>query len=730
LPQMSLTDAEKRLIDCVPEGRTLNAEGAVIRAELLREIMLERSATGLRVTADPHGIRIRNATITGALDLELVTSSVSLELRSCVFDHDVNLVSATLSRLVLSGSRIVVAAAPAVRADRVTVHGDLLLDDQFYAEAPGDRGTVRLAGAHVAGRLSLRSAQVRNRDGAALVADGMSVGGDLLLDSGFKATGRGRTGAVRLTGTDIGGRFSARRATFASPDGPAIRADRLRVGGDVIFDEGFAAEARSRDGAVRIVAGQVGGQIVLGSGVMRNEEGPVLVADRLTADGGLLIHDGFQATGSGPTGAVRLVDARVGSQLLVRDAKLVNETGPALCADRMIVTGTMLADRNLVADGHGEAGSVRLVSATIRGQLLAGPASVTNPSGPALAADGLTVAENLFLRDSFRAAGQGSLGAVRIPGAQIGGQLVADDAELTNADGPALIAEGIRIDGDLLLQSRLTATGSGPLGTVRLTGARVAGRLAIQDSQIENRSGGSPILVLDGATLGFLWVDPASWSTSNAIIGLDGMTYAGLPALGTVDDWISVLRRHTPGYGAQPYQQLADAYRGGGREQDARRVLIAQQDDRRDRGLAAQSGGRRAGAWRAIHRAGLRIQKVTIGYGYRTWPAFAITLAAAAASGVLGFAAGHTRTHTLQHYALYRPAAGSSSRGQQCDAVQQIVFGIRAPFLADPDHNDCILDGTTGAGELYDGLFWATSIVTWASATLAVAGYTGVVRNT
>ncbi len=54
----------------------------------------------------------------------------------------------------------------------------------------------------------------------------------------------------------------------------------------------------------------------------------------------------------------------------------------------------------------------------------------------------------------------------------------------------------------------------------------------------------------------------------------------------------------------QPYMQLAQLYRGGGRDDDARTVLLAL--ERRRRG-----GLSRAGRWWG------RLQDVTVGYGYR-----------------------------------------------------------------------------------------------------------------
>jgi hypothetical protein len=47
-------------------------------------------------------------------------------------------------------------------------------------------------------------------------------------------------------------------------------------------------------------------------------------------------------------------------------------------------------------------------------------------------------------------------------------------------------------------------------------------------------------------------------------LALDGLTYAGLPDSSL--DWLDLLREATPRYAAQPYQQLAAAYRAAGHD--------------------------------------------------------------------------------------------------------------------------------------------------------------------
>jgi hypothetical protein len=54
-------------------------------------------------------------------------------------------------------------------------------------------------------------------------------GGDAFLDTGFIAEGNGNLSAVRLLGARVGRRLSMRGATLRNPTGPALAADRMQT---------------------------------------------------------------------------------------------------------------------------------------------------------------------------------------------------------------------------------------------------------------------------------------------------------------------------------------------------------------------------------------------------------------------------------------------------------------------------------------------------------------------
>ena len=118
-------------------------------------------------------------------------------------------------------------------------------------------------------------------------------------------------------------------------------------------------------------------------------------------------------------------------------------------------------------------GEVRLSGADITGPLLCHGAQLRGATadGNALIADEMKVAGDVFMDEGFAAAG-----AVHLPGADITGQLTCRSAQITgaNADG-ALVADRIRVAGGAFLDQGFTAAGA-----VRLFGADITGQLSFR----------------------------------------------------------------------------------------------------------------------------------------------------------------------------------------------------------------------------------------------------------
>jgi len=132
-----------------------------------------------------------------------------LSLIRCAIPEGIVLTDARTRRIDLSGSY-----TQGLDANGLTVEGDLFLSGLNCT------GAARLMGACIERGLSCRGARLDNPNGYALIADGMTVGENVLLDERFHATG-----AVRLRGARIEGALVCRGARFENPNASGIALD-------------------------------------------------------------------------------------------------------------------------------------------------------------------------------------------------------------------------------------------------------------------------------------------------------------------------------------------------------------------------------------------------------------------------------------------------------------------------------------------------------------------------
>jgi hypothetical protein len=211
---------------------------------------------------------------------------------------------------------------------------------------------------------------------AALAADRMAVHGNLVLDAGFTATG-----TVRLTNARVGGYLRLSGATLGSPVEPgtdngdqprpvpvALAADGIEVLGDLEARGSLRQTSRldgtgplCAHGQVRLVGAQVHGSASLTGVVLRGPGLDVLFADRLRVGGSLFLRE---VTASG---SIRLHHAHVGSTLDCTGAQLDaprcrpdGSTKTSLDARAATIGKDLFASRGFTA-----AGGVRLSIADV-----------------------------------------------------------------------------------------------------------------------------------------------------------------------------------------------------------------------------------------------------------------------------------------------------------------------------------------------------------------------------
>ena len=397
-------------------------------------------------------------------------------------------------------------AGTALDADNATFQSDVSLADGFSA-----RGEVRVSGASVGGNLECSGGSFQNPRGDALSADRLDCHGDMRLGEEFRARG-----TVRLSGARIKGQFNCRHASFERPecddmsDEPALLADTVDCGGDVLLNGQFRATGR-----VSFLGATLSGELTCSGASFENPQGTALDADLLACKDDLQLNDGFQAKG-----AVQLAGATIGGSLICSGGSFENPGGDALNADRLDCRGNVQlrwASVDGVRKEFRARGTVALSGATIKGQLDCSDGSFEKPEGddkPALLADTVDCGGDVFLSGQFRARGR-----VSFLGATLGGELTCSEADFENPQGIAFAADRLECKDDLQLDADFRAKGA-----VQLTGATIGGSLICSGGIFED-PGGEALNADRLDCHGNVWLRDEFWARGT--VRLHGATIKG-----------------------------------------------------------------------------------------------------------------------------------------------------------------------------------------------------------
>jgi hypothetical protein len=291
----------------------------------------------------PLGIDISLAIITGSLDLSFSDISIPLRFSQCCFEKALRLQQAKLRRLDLSGSDIYTSEIKlfsnqdkiptSIFAEGINVAGSILLNDNFCAN-----GTVNLIGATIGGDLEcVGDCKFISQNGYALIAQGINVNGFVFLCDGFKSNGN-----VSFVGANIGEDLTFRRATFTSQN-EAINIKRINVKGSIYFvgteDKHFLA-----NGKVILSSASIGRNFHCQNIIFNNQNGDALDAQGIKVAGSIYFSENntvFTAKGK-----VSLSGANIGGDLYCQNATFDNQTGDALDAQGVSVTGSIYFGKN------------------------------------------------------------------------------------------------------------------------------------------------------------------------------------------------------------------------------------------------------------------------------------------------------------------------------------------------------------------------------------------------
>jgi hypothetical protein len=213
---------------------------------------------------------------------------------------------------------------------------------------------------------------------------------------------------------------------------PGVWGRNLRVASDLVLEAGFTS-----DGVVDLTDATVDGTLRLAGAVLRGGGDHALLAARIRVSGSI------QAIALRANGEVRLRGANVGGSVHLGGARLVNPAQDALEASGIVIAGNLFCDAEggrftaegrVLLDGARVGGDVVFSGARLRSTNTVDRPVLVIPRGTAdeaaaLVADRIKVEGNVELDDGFT-----SSGAVRLPNANVGGYLRLSGAVIGRPD--------------------------------------------------------------------------------------------------------------------------------------------------------------------------------------------------------------------------------------------------------------------------------------------------------
>ena len=281
---------------------------------------------------------LRDAHITGALELQHASLRIPLVFENCTFDEPVTIRESDVKVLEFRSCTL-----PAFEGRTLRVAGDLALTDTRV-------GWIDLFGARVGGQFWLTSSHVEGSkpDSYAINAPSIHVTG------GIYARRLTALGAVNLWGAEIGTGLELHGATLSSDDYSALCAPQLAA--QLYVD----ITSCRIEGQIDLFGARVGGQLWLNdSHVEGREAGYAISAPNIEIAGGCY------ARGLTVRGGLNLWGADIRAGLELDGATLFAEDRPALRAPKLTMTGDLT-----LGDGATISGAVDLSSATVDGCLM------------------------------------------------------------------------------------------------------------------------------------------------------------------------------------------------------------------------------------------------------------------------------------------------------------------------------------------------------------------------
>ncbi|MET9306736.1 oxidoreductase [Streptomyces cellulosae] len=204
-------------------------------------------------------------------------------------------------------------------------------------------GPLRLTRAQIHGDVDLRDTVIRAPDGEAISAVHLGVGGTMLC------TNLDVRGGFRLSGAAVSGEFDLEGATLSNPEGHALDAYHVQIAEDFTFHPGFSAEGR-----IILSGATVGAAIGFCGAQLRNPHDIALEAVDVSVNRNFDLGEGLSVEGG-----IQLDGTRIGTRLSFRDAVVTNPGGTAISLRLAQARETDLRTRRPI-DGTVDASNAQL----------------------------------------------------------------------------------------------------------------------------------------------------------------------------------------------------------------------------------------------------------------------------------------------------------------------------------------------------------------------------------
>lgn len=483
----------------------------------------------------------------------------------------------------------------------------------------------------------------------------------------------------------------------------------------LVVEQSIDLRGSKVNGSVNLSRAKIGGDLRCDSGHFIGD-GKQQALDFIGATiQGTVYLDGFEAKGG-----VALTEATIGGDLLSHSGKFIGrDTVPACNASRAKIDGSVL-----LCEGFEAKGEVLFWGASIGGDLMCSTCLFyANDSIPPLNFSRAKIQGSAFLCDGFKAKG-----GVVLRAATIGGDLLCDEGRfLSGNQGAALDATGASIEGRVYFRGMIAE------GLVRFRSTSVRGNFEwIGVASPENVA-----LDLQNAKVGTLVNHRKSWPREGNLL-LFGLAYDDIDERASLDERVSLdnqllwIRLQGSGsFSPQPYERLSAFFRTMGREEDAVKVMIAQNEDH-----AGHTKGVQELVWyRFIGKA--------IGYGYRRGRPFLISLIVIGI-GWLVFLAGYhnglitptdEKAYVLgkngkRHLSEFYPKFDSLVYSVE-SFVPLVKLGMSDSWTPNANRGESLRLGSVSfrTGSLLRYYLWFHVILGWVLSALWVGGIAGVVKS-